>query len=450
MVALAPPTFDVVSAERDRPADVLRPVQFLGSKLRVLDVLVDAIAEHAPDGAVLDVFTGSTVVAQALARGGRRVVATDALAQCALFARALLAVGAEPPALEADLIEELLCRRSTAHDAWTEWDARERDALARRDGAALLELGRTLPQAWRPERADAHLARVLQRQVPGAPSPGGVCAAHYAGTYFGVRQATAIDALLESIADERTSGRIDAWQEAALLTALLSAASECVFSAGKHYAQPHNTRADKDDAFLRVRILADRGKDLPALFAQRCQDVGRTAQLAGAGHDAAQRTLEQTLAAGPGDSRLAAIYADPPYAAQQYSRFYHVPEVLLSGRVPRLQRVRGEVTKGIYAEGRFKSRFCSRVHASAALQDLLALGRAHDAPVFLSYAAATGDETGNERSIALPELRRLLGASSARVIERELAIEYRQFNSTRNAVPTRRDVELLFVIEPHA
>jgi adenine-specific DNA methylase len=286
--------------------------------------------------------------------------------------------------------------------------------------------------------------------------PGDACAgiisAHYAGTYFGIVQAVEIDRIRGGIARSAETGHISPWEESVLLTALLSAASECAFSAGKHYAQPHRIRPDKDLSFIRSRILSDRSKDLGEIFHARLAAIIRAACSAGPGHATRRLTLEENSADPYLMGRFQAIYADPPYTAQQYSRFYHVPEIICAYRVPRLQEVDGRVTRGIYPEGRFKSAFCSRRQVKAAFGDLVELASAHEAVLFLSYSGSRTGETGNARAIGVDDLRALLrGAFGSRnVEERELEIGYRQFNNRGSSVDGRDDFELLFVATPDA
>jgi adenine-specific DNA methylase len=406
----------------------------------LLEVLEDELAAGA---AVADVFSGSSVVSQGLARLGHVVSAYDALEHCAHFARALLGVDRGddegPPRLE-------IRSADGEEGAWEPWLSLEREAIAAGDGEKLMELSGTLPQVWRPEGATAELAGLFSRLAPGTRPSDGLVAAHYAGTYFGLGQALEIDLLRGAIDGGVEAGEIGDWEESLLITALLSAASDCAFSAGKHYAQPHRIREGKDLAFIRGRILEDRGKDLSALFESRLASLHASALPEG-GHSARARTLEQ-LAGEPGElDGVGAIYADPPYTAQQYSRFYHVPEVIDAYRVPALQRISGTVTRGLYPEPaeRHHSRFCSRREAPAAFADLCRLAAGADALLCLSYSFSRSGETGNRRSIDLPQLRQIVGEHFTAVTEKEIPLQYRQFNAGGNSVAGRSDGEILIV-----
>ncbi|WP_206677853.1 hypothetical protein, partial [Salmonella enterica] len=57
-----------------------RPVQFLGTKLRSLDLVASQIADLADShGRIWEPFVGSSVVSQRLASEGHQLWATDAL-----------------------------------------------------------------------------------------------------------------------------------------------------------------------------------------------------------------------------------------------------------------------------------------------------------------------------------------------------------------------------------
>jgi adenine-specific DNA-methyltransferase len=422
-----------------------RPAQFLGTKTRVLPALLEAVdTEVVPGGTIVDLFTGSSVVAQGLAGRGYRVRAYDSMAHCVEYARALLGVGrngSHTPLTAASLLD-------AADDGWTNvwegWLQRERAAVAAEDADALIEISASLPQVWRPAEGSSALGRRLGEFRPGRRIPG-IVSAHYAGTYFGIQQAIEIDRIRCGIEALDLLGELDPWSRSVALTALLAASSECVFSAGKHYAQPHRIRTGKDLTFIRGRIIQDRRKSISELFEARIQAVRARGFAPDRGHHVEKISMEG-LSDRQALPEVAAIYADPPYTAQQYSRFYHVPEVIVEYAVPELQRVKGEVTRGLYPTGRFKSRFCSRREAPQAFRDLCRLASDRDATLILSYSFSQG-ESGNPRSIDLPRLREILATHFRSITEREIALTYRQFNAASVAT-SRNDTELLLIARP--
>jgi adenine-specific DNA-methyltransferase len=87
------------------------------------------------------------------------------------------------------------------------------------------------------------------------------------------------------------------------------------------------------------------------------------------------------------------IYLDPPYTADNYSRFYHVLEVLVRYDYPRLATdSRGEILRGRYPEigARFLSGFCQRPRVEEEFRHVIHGAAATGAKLVISYAAPTG------------------------------------------------------------
>ncbi len=431
------------------PPDVLRPIQYLGSKLRSLAAISAEVSRLAPGGTVVDPFSGTSVVGQALAADGHRVLASDAMEFATTFATAMLGVDRAPFAF--DDVQPALngAERMSWFDPWEQWVELENAALTERDGHRLIALSLALPQVWRrvgggrgvAEQFDALNSLRGLSPVDAAP----LVATHYAGTFFGIRQALELDALRQGIWKLRRSERIGSWAEAVLLTALLAAASEAAFSAGKHYAQPHAIHRQKDLTFAAGRIVEDRKKDIRAIFVDRVHAILRAARPANERH----RTMRAPVDSLSDEwwSSADVVYADPPYTAQQYSRFYHVPEVLVEYRVPDLELVDAEPTRGLYPEGRYKSPFSSKTYARSAFADLCERSLDAGASLVISYSASVSGETGNDRMISLSGLeevcRIFFGERSVEVIPLEHV--YRQFNGEVLAVVGRHDREYLVV-----
>lgn len=435
------------------PAPIVRPVQYLGSKLRALDLIVANIGKLCPPGArVLDAFTGSTVVAQATAQSGRRVLATDALGFPVVFARSLLGVGRCGANRGIDQLLQLLPSKLDEGSRVARGFARmlddEREACRKGDAVALLSATRALPQLHAPGEATSGLREVFSelaaRQGASALELGGLVATHYAGTYFGLEQALVIDELRVAIGRLLRDGALSMWEGDVLLTALLSVASDCAFTPGKHFAQPHRVSSDKDLTFLRGRVLQDRCIDVHRRFAERVRPIHAAGAAAGEGNDALCLRTEDYDSHARELGEVDVIYADPPYTAQQYSRFYHVPEVIARYEVPVLQEVDGCPTSGLYPSGRYLSPFCSKRRAPAAFEALADFAVSRRASLVVSYSASASDRVGNARMIQLDQLVSIL-RRAGKVAVTELAHEYRQFNSDVAAMPERRNPELLLV-----
>lgn len=426
-------------------------MQFLGSKLRSLDLIAEELgALDTHPGRVWEPFTGSSVVAQRLAAVGQQVWATDALESSANFAAALLGVNRTSSSTS---LTEAAAEVSIPHalpSTWSPWLDREAKALADRDGRTLLADGARIPQRWHATSGEQPLRRIFQEVEEAAsraePQYDGLISATYAGTYFGIEQALVLEQLrsrIEVVAPpDEPAFR---WVRAGLLTALSSAASAAVFSAGKHFAQPHRVRPGKDLTFHAQRALRDRSVDIAEEFRLAAEEIDARAGAIEAQHDAGHRLVEDVGASDLIGRGISTVYADPPYTAQQYSRFYHVLEVLTSGVPVRLQRVKGKVTSGLYPDNKYHSPFSSRQQAPAAFRHLLSTARDADAHMILSYSDTRGAATGNARVVSLASLVKWVEESYGKdaVTVQELDLRYRQFNSAPLGVADRRDPEFI-------
>ncbi|WP_134765131.1 DNA adenine methylase [Nocardioides sp. 1609] len=438
-----------------------RPVQFLGSKLRSLDRIAAAITTTTgtEPQTVWEPFTGSSVVAQRLAGDGHTMWSCDAMASSVQFASALLGCGRN--AGTASVTQVVKDVRQAAHlDApspWDPWLAGEQSALANRDGFSLLRENTQLPQRWKSIEADSPLAGLFAT-VDTAATDGqvlaeGLLSSTYAGTYFGLTQAVHLERLRGAI-DIVTpaSSRASAWQRSVLLTALCHAASAAVFSAGKHFAQPHRIREGKDLAFHARRALSDRSVDVVSTFDAAVKSIDRVAASMTEHHDATQTRVENVTAETLKDRHVTAVYADPPYTSQQYSRFYHVPEVMVAGVPADLQHARGSVTRGLYPTDRYRSPFSSRTQAPGAFAHLANTCASAGAQLYVSYSGTRSAETGNARVVSMPDLVSIIGDAYGQpnVTIHELDLRYRQFNHTTSGMSGRDDPEYLIIGRDHA
>lgn len=429
-----------------------RPVQFLGNKTRSIEPVVYAILDDLPqDVSVWDAFSGSTVVAQAIAAKNRRVVATDALACSATFGRALLGDGSS--AVEAGAVIDAAIEESRNKELtkpWAKHLAAEKSAIDERDGFRLLTLDSELPQRWRAHAPDPRLQSLFQSVDDAARQEkraAGLLSTSYAGTYFGVQQAVRLEALEAAATEMLVREDITPWAHAVLLTAICSAASAAAFSAGKHFAQPHRTTPGKALNFHAKRCLADRSVNVDDVFVDAAKRIFAEARPVGEAHRSYCRAVETVTSAELLSWQVGAVYADPPYTAQQYSRYYHVLDVIVNGLPPRLQQVRGRVTQGLYPDSKYHSPFCSRRLAPEAFRQLAELARGAGARFVVSYSASISGDTGNARTLSLEQLKevmqRVFGPGRVRV--EQLALRYRQFNRSANGRAERDDPEFLLV-----
>lgn len=426
-------------------AKPFRPVQYLGNKLRVLSEISDATNSLiGPRGRVADLFTGTTVVAQMLAHRGYHVSAVDTQKYAVAFANALLGISRQA---EETIGTRRLMR--VAHDIsevqfkeWRVFIDREDTAMRLKDFEALNELYKCLPLLWRSPRSVNYNLICEGAPLTSAIGKLPLITSLFAGYYFGIRQALSLDCLRQAAAHLLVSGELSSWQFSAAITALASAASATVHSAGKHFAQPLNAGTSRNHAFLNKRLLDDRSISATSVFLSACKSIDLSAPRQDAAHSSLCAKAEEFVQTAIGHFDL--YYLDPPYTAQQYSRFYHILETLVTYDFPQMLKD-GSITTGLYPSGRFKSAFSSRSKAAVAFGAILHNAKKGGTSLLISYSASSPNSVGNARMISLEELLSICtehyGTNAVECWR--MRHRYRQFNSAANSNNNRDDSEIL-------
>lgn len=443
-------------APRPRTWQPFRPIQYLGSKLRLLPEILAAVGEAANGraGHACDLFSGSGVVSHALGAYAP-VVAVDVQEYSRVLASGLLhGASAQAAALDRLSIE---ARRSASHAALEEAIA----PLATLEAACLAEAA-----AGHPARLDELIEHAsLQRFAAGAASPPAwlgapLFAAHrlfqrslelradsqltrlYGGSYFSFSQAIALDALRRAIA------ALPPAEHDLALGALLSTASAVVNTVGKQFAQPIRLRK-KDGSYRQIlveRTLADRRGDVFTIYDDWLARWRSAVASTPHDHRAVRSDYADFLSSW--HEPISVVYADPPYTIDHYSRFYHVLETLCLYDEPRLATMRKggvpTVMRGLYRTERRQSPFCIPSAVEGAFEALFR-GVAHQgAPLVLSYSPDRGDGTQRPRLLDLGSLTRMARRWFSRVETLVLADHaHRKLNADPNNLESLPDAEVL-------
>jgi adenine-specific DNA-methyltransferase len=209
---------------------------------------------------------------------------------------------------------------------------------------------------------------------------------YYQGVYFGLEQSIDLDALRAAIASIK--GHYAARKRRHYLAALLCAASIST-SGTSHFAQPRNLTRDRDlkaVAKRRVRPIPDLMQD----FSKQIKTYLKSTsfQRGNKVYTSDYRRLLSRIRRRPDT-----IYADPPYTADNYSRYYHVLEVLARYDYPLLARKSdGRLSKGRYPlqTYRFQSDFCTARRVEDEFRKLVHSSANLGSSLVLSYALPTG------------------------------------------------------------
>lgn len=397
----------------------LRPIHYLGSKLRIVDLVREAVDAVDPSGGpVCDLFAGSGTVSRALS-ASREVVAVDIQEYSRVLCSALL----KPPGITTDAVDGFIDgalssdhahRLSWAIEPMASYEASCQHQADTGHVEALCQLlehasiisfqlgARCLGDAALRSALAETASRLRQEDLADARSS--VTARYFGGVYFSYRQASQIDILLEAVASLPLARRD------ASLAAILSTASEVVNTVGKQFAQPIRPRyADgRPKRNLAQRVARDRRAsvtDVLGTWLPRYLGMGAPAY----NHRVIRGDYADALGSLAG--QVSVVYADPPYTRDHYSRYYHVLETLCLRDCPPLSTVRiggdQRISRGIYRTGRHQSPFCIKSKAPGAFLTLFQKVRSLGVPLVLSYSPFEEDSGARPRLMAIKDIAEL-------------------------------------------
>lgn len=444
-----------------RPSAVFRPIHYLGSKLRLVDLIRSTINTLDPSmGAVCDLFSGSGTVSAALSHE-RDVVSVDIQEYSRVLCSALL----KRPLIENAFIEQLLdCSSSGAHakrlrqalepviqyeesciDQATSGMPEPLCDLLEHGCLLALEKGANEP-GIKPLRRSLEevLRRLKQTGLAGHRSA--MMTRHFGGAYFSYSQAVELDILLEGI--EGLEKSVQDFFRAALL----STASDIVNTVGRQFAQPIRPRS-KDGApkrHLIKKIREDRARKVfpeYKIWLSKYQSIELSKHV----HRVIRGDYLDVLTQL--ETGISVVYADPPYTRDHYSRFYHVLETMcLRDEVPvSTIRVNGErkFSRGIYREDRHQSPFCIKSQAPTAFSALFQQVGKKGIPLLLSYSPFAEGSRERPRLLPMNELEGL-ARKSFRSVETVTAgqIAHSKLNATHMNVDVAGDAEVFLICQP--
>ena len=424
---------EYINLDPDRVSDTMellrtktanfRPIQYLGSKLRVLDEICDAVHSLiGNNGDVADLFTGSTIVAQALAGCGHSVTTVDSQLYSKVLANACLSIGRlqNETCIADEFIRYPLPESiEKKFHSWKTYADIEETMLTKDDSHGLRQLYDQLPLIWR-DNINPYHHLVKKKETCSSYNTVPLITSIYAGFYFGVKQALELDRLRHTIFSLHKFHLISDWQMYVALASLLNAASAVVHSAGKHFAQPLSTSRTRNNDFKDKRLLQDRNISVQDSFKHCCSMINQLRAGNDSQHNAFCDTAEHFLETN--EQKFDLFYLDPPYTAQQYSRFYHILETLCTYKFPNLISG-GQITTGLYPSTRFKSAFCSKMNALPTIKKIIQKAKESDTSLLISYSFSNTGSKGNARMISFKDLfgsmRTRIRLTICRVMEHE-------------------------------
>lgn len=376
----------------------IRPIHYLGSKLRMLDTIKEAVDYADPsNGCVCDLFSGSGTVSRYLS-SYRDVIAADIQMYSSVLCEATMtwmdcSIGSKE-IVERIINGETRKKLNRSYGKLLDYEQicigkaknDEIDALYEiiEKGSIYIYLkeGNDSCTTELRDQLD-QLRNVLQinNEVEDLDS---IITRYYGGLYFSYAQAIDLDCIEHYVFENNGLMRIK------LLAALLSTTSEIVNTVGKQFAQPLKVMDSKGNykKSLKKKILDDRSFNVLDVFKKWLDHYFTTGEktrkyrVVCDDYKTVLRNLE--------NSSVKVIYADPPYTRYHYSRYYHVLETICLRDNPVITTTfpngAGGISRAIYREGRHQSPFCIKTQAERAFEELFIGVRALNVPLVLSYS----------------------------------------------------------------
>ena len=427
-----------------------RTLNYLGSKLRLLDFIEENVRNVTPkDAGVCDLFAGSGCVSYKLSKLFP-VVACDIQHYSKVICDALL----KPCTLAKETTDAFMSEindiNSKLHDAFIPLIELEEGAIKNENLELLTDIvEHGSLEVYNLEKTESKIAPV-QNQVneklrkAGLFGKESVITRYYGGVYFSYSQAVQIDVIMDAIRHYP-----DAADKNVLLAALLSTTSDIACTVGKHFAQPIKARDSKGKIKKLVynKAIKDKTVDVFELF-EEWLDKYVSLPKGKYNNMILQGDYMECLKTLPDNVRT--VYADPPYTRDHYSRFYHVLETMALDDVPEISTVKihgsTHVSNGIYRKDRHQSPFCIRSKAPKAFEEMFMAISASGRNLLLSYSPYDETKESHPRVVTISQL---MAWASDYFINVEVVsaghFTHNKLNSTEHFLESSDEAEILIV-----
>lgn len=327
-----------------------------------------------PDGPLLDAFAGMGSIGEAVGQS-RQIWNNDILRFPALVGRAIFcsANGPWPPDELARALERPYRRNLNSLTSRFSDELKLEDRYIAKPSLKALKAGNDsishVGSDSDLERERTSLARSPKR------FPYRMASITYAGGFFGLRQSIEIDSIRYAMDHAKDNGRIRNEQWIWLMVGLAQVLTRLNNSTG-HFAQ--HLKSSKNNV---RRTTEKRRRSVWMELMSTMNVIGPLGEKSWRGSNKWFMRDASSLVGNLYRRKLrpAVIYADPPYSAAQYSRYYHVLDELLRYRYP------PSSGRGRYPDERHQAAFSNLGTVESATDRFIARCAASKADLIFSY-----------------------------------------------------------------
>ncbi len=348
-------------------------LSYMGTK-RKLARVVNQIVQGLPDGPMLDAFAGMCAVGQAVAPS-RQIWTNDIQLFPAVVGEALFCSDSGPlPAQQIKIIlePEFRCNMEALGKRFSSYLKKEEKYLTTKELQDVIAGNTLLPYVGTDRGLEQERKRLQRRP---RTFPYRLATVTYVGSFFGAKQCMEIDSLRYAIDVALSNGSLDFEQRNWLLIVLGRVLSRINNSTGQ-FAQYIKPNAENVQRIIEKRRRSVWDEFLLGLTA--ISPVGeRNWRVNNRCFCSDALLLLETLRKYK--NRPSIVYADPPYSTVQYSRYYHVLDVLVEYCYPPISG------NGRYPNRRFQTPFAHSRAVAKSITELIEGVSKLGASLILSY-----------------------------------------------------------------
>lgn len=356
--------------------DTFSVLNYQGSKKSLLDFIhQNTTCLLREDSTILDIFSGTCCVGYSF-KSQYRIYANDSEYYSYIISNALLSSGYSDfhtiiGKLTSRYCQNVLLQRSI----YIEMETSEQQLIEKQDINGLVELYDKLPTIWN-KKIEVNCDHPCFE----------LFTTYYSGSYFGITQSIDIDSIRFAI-----EGFIGTNFYYAMLTSLFYAMKECVFSKDGHMAQPLDLSKNQK------KLFALRSKNLFEIFMEKISEFFADTYITTTFENKCfNMNFEDLLKHSEIKKDVSFIYADPPYTDMQYSRYYHLLNIVAQYNYPKPTETNGKFTKGLYVDGRYQSVLSKKSSCLVHLNNLIEF--AHDYKKNLAISFAYPKDTKEQKT----------------------------------------------------
>lgn len=348
-------------------------ISYMGTKRQLAPTVAKLVAK-CPEGPLLDLFSGICAVGAEVSND-RQVWTNDAQLFATTVAKLLFKSSDLPlePEAATNIVWDLYsANKKSLRSRFREPLSIERDALEAGSVRKLQNLYGALPQVTTSRRLDNERARLAFEPHT---FPYRLFSITFAGGYVGISQAIEIDSLRYALDMALVKKYLSKDEYDWCLLALCQAVCKCSTTTG-HFAQFIKINSNNVQHFCQQRIRSIWDEWLAAI--NTFSPLGnKTWRKKNRVFNSDAEALIARL--NNNKTRPAVVYADPPYTADQYSRYYHVYETILKYDYPAAAGI------GRYRSDRFSSPFSLKTGVFNAFENLVRETARMGSELIISY-----------------------------------------------------------------